>query len=417
MIPMSVRIAVVGDPQGPRSMLAPDVEPWVVAPSSPWLRDLSGADGVWLTVPPTGEHREALLSVARWAREHTVPLLTTDDAVPVGAAPPQPTVAAFVEAARYRAGYRQWWAAEQARLAAVAVAEAEPRPYVHQMRGPRHRWWRPLLALLVTVAGYLLLAGVLTGVFWAAGLLSGTEADFATDPGAVLWSNLLLAALIPATLLGLWVGHRRSPWRVLSVARRIRWRWMLWCTAVVTPLWAAYLALSWVVFDQEVLPRPEQWVALTAVSVLTTPLQAAGEEVAFRGGLVQSVGSWFHSPVVALVVTTTLSAGLFAAAHGSADPWVVLELASLAVYGCYLAWRTGGLEAVIVIHVVNNLLITVSGALLGGLEESYVDQTTTGSPVSAGLSVLVTGLATALLLRGARRRGIAASGWLTPARG
>ena len=179
----------------------------------------------------------------------------------------------------------------------------------------------------------------------------------------------------------------------------------------------AYLALAWVVFDQEVLPRPEQWVGLVVVSLLTTPLQAAGEEVAFRGGLVQSVGSWFRSPLVALVVTTTLSAGLFAAAHGSADPWVILELGSLAVYGCYLAWRTGGLEAVLVIHVVNNLLITVSGALLGGLEESYVDQSTTGSPVSAGLSILVTGFVTALLLRGARRRGIAATGWLTPALG
>ncbi len=414
---MSVRIAVVADPEGFRPVLAPDVEPWVVTPSSPWLRDLSGADGVWLAVPPTGEHREALLSVARWAREHTVPLLTTDDAVAAGAVPPQPALAAFVEAARYRAGYREWWAAEQARQAAFAAAEAEPRPYVHQMRGPRHRWWRPLVALLVTVASYLAIAAVLTGVFWAAGLLPGTEAGFATDPSAILWSNLLLAALIPSTLLGLWVGHRRSPWRVLSVTRRIRWRWLLWCTAVVTPVWAAYLTASWVVFDQEVLPRPEQWAALVAVSLLTTPLQAAGEEVAFRGGLVQSVGSWFRSPVVALVVTTLLSMGLFAAVHGSADPWILIELASLAGYGCYLAWRTGGLEAVLVIHVVNNLFITVSGALLGGLEESYVDQTTTGSPMSAGMSLVVTGLATALLLWGARRRGVAPSGWLTPARG
>ena len=285
------------------------------------------------------------------------------------------------------------------------------------MRGPRHRWWRPLLALLVTVASWLLLAGALSAAFFVSGTLSETDADFATDPATNLWSNLLLAALIPATLLGLWVGHRRSPWRVLSVTCRVRWGWLLWCTVVVTPLWAAYLALSWVVFEQEVLPRPEQWAGLIVVSLLTTPLQAAGEEVAFRGGLVQSVGSWFRSPVVALVVTTLLSAAAFSAAHGSADPWIVAELSSLAVFGCYLAWRTGGLEAVVVIHVVNNLLITVTGALLGGLDESYIDPTTTGSPVSAAMSVVATALVSALLLWGARRRGIAPSGWLTPARG
>ena len=431
---MSVRIAVIGAPNGPggpgghegpeplaglAALPGADVEPWGLPPSSPWLGDLSGFDGVWLTVPPTGEHRDALLSVAWWARGHAVPLLTTDDGIPWSGGPvaPQSTALAFLEAARRRAHHREWWEADQARLAALAAAEAEPRPYVHQMRGPRHRWWRPLLALVVVVATWLVLAAAVTTVFWVSGHLPDTEADLATDPWGSLWSNLLLAALIPATLFGMWVGHGRSPWRVLSVTGRVRWRWMLWCAAVVTPFWAAYLAVDWVVFGQEVLPRPEQWLGLVVVSLLTTPLQAAGEEVLFRGGLVQSVGSWFRSPVVALVVTTALSTALFAAAHGSADPWIVIELGSLAVFGCYLAWRTGGLEAVIVLHVVNNVLITVSGALLGGLEESYVDETTTGSPLSAGISVVVTGLATALLVWGARRRDLAPRGWLTPALG
>ena len=94
---MSVRIAVIGASNGPGgpggagghegpeplhglpALPAPDVEPWGLPPSSPWLRDLSGFDGVWLTVPPTGEHRDALLSVAWWARAYAVPLLTTDD--------------------------------------------------------------------------------------------------------------------------------------------------------------------------------------------------------------------------------------------------------------------------------------------------------------------------------------------------
>ena len=89
-------------------------------------------------------------------------------------------------------------------------------------------------------------------------------------------------------------------------------------------------------------------------------------------------------PQEALAVTTVLSTAAFALAHGSLDPWILLELGSLAFFGCYLAWRTGGLEAVIVIHVINNILILVSGALLGGLAESYVDGTEIGEIACAG---------------------------------
>lgn len=330
---------------------------------------------------------------------------------------PHPVVDAFVAAARRRSRYREEWESARAREAAVAASEAEPRPYVHQMRGPRHRWWRPLVAGLVAFLTWILLAGALTASFSLAGLVPDTLEELGTDAWGSLYGNLVLGALIPATLLGLWVGHRRSPWRVLSVAGRLRWGWLAWCLALVTPVWGAYLAVSWVVFEQEALPRAEQWVGLVVVTLLTTPLQAAAEEIAFRGGLVQSVGSWLRSPVVALVVTTAVSTVTFVAAHGSADPWIAIEIGSLAVAGCYLAWRTGGLEAVIAVHVVNNVLIMLTGALFGGLEESYVDGTSTGSPVSAAMNVAVTTLVTVLLVRLARRRGVAPSGWLTPARG
>lgn len=330
---------------------------------------------------------------------------------------PHPVVDAFVAAARLRARHREAWGSARLREAAIAASEAEPRPYVHQMRGPRHRWWRPLVAGLVALVTFVLLAGSLTAAFGLAGLVPDTVEELGTDAWGSLYGNLVLCALIPATLLGLWAGHRRSPWRVLSVAGRLRWGWLAWCLALVTPVWGAYLALSWVVFEQEALPRAEQWVGLVVVTLLTTPLQAAAEEIAFRGGLVQSVGSWIRPPVVALGVTTVLSTVAFVAAHGSADPWIAIEIGSLAVAGCYLAWRTGGLEAVIVVHVVNNVLIMLTGALFGGLEESYVDGTSTGSPVSAAMNVAATTLVTGLLVLLARRRGVAPAGWLTPASG
>ncbi|MGB7818392.1 MAG: CPBP family intramembrane glutamic endopeptidase, partial [Ornithinibacter sp.] len=326
---------------------------------------------------------------------------------------PHPVLWGFLGAARARSEAR----IGRERREALAIEEARPRSYVHQMRGAHHRWWRPLVALLLVVVGFITVSGAITVPFAVLGLLPEDESSFVVTTGANLWLNLVLAALIPVTLFAVWVAFRRSPIRVLSVTGRVRWGWLARCAAIVLPVWVVYLGASWVIFDQEVLPRPQDWVGLLVVTLLTTPLQAAGEEVAFRGGLVQIVGAWIPSERVALVVTTALSAVAFGLAHGSLDPWILIDVGSLAIAGCYLAWRTGGLEAPIAIHVVNNLLITVTGVLAGGLEESYIDTDTTGSALSTVPGVIAMVLVTVLLVRSAQRRGIAPPGWLAPARG
>ena len=320
-----------------------------------------------------------------------------------------PILHAFVDLARRVAPARAAALARQH----LAAEEARPRPYVHQMRGPRHRGWRPLVALVLLLVLTMVFMGVVTVPFGLAGVLPDDFETLDLSVPTQLWMNLTLAALIPAAMLATRVAYGR-PWgRLFSVTGRLRWGWLLQCMALVAPLWVVYLAASWVVFGQEVLPRPEAWIGLLVVTLLTTPLQAAGEEVAFRGLVVQAVGAWIRSPVVALAVSTAVSAAIFVAAHGSMDVWIWIDIGSLAVAACWLAWRTGGIEAGIALHVVNNLAVTFAGILLGGLEESYVDTETTGSPVSATMSVVVMTIATALILWLAKRRGIAPAGRTT----
>ncbi|KRE35819.1 hypothetical protein ASG73_14090 [Janibacter sp. Soil728] len=329
-----------------------------------------------------------------------------------------PAAVGFVEAARHHAGRRHTPAIATGGTLAP-FADDLPRSYVHQMRTARYRWWRPVLALVAGIGTFvtlMLMLSLLWFVLDPSTLESTSTADIdPAEPVTMLISNLMLAALIPATLVATRIGHWRPMGKVWSVAGRIRWGWLTRASLVTTLLWGTYLALAWVLSGEQPTARPDHWGWLLLITVLTTPLQAAGEEVAFRGGIMQGVGAWISRPVLALVVSTVLSAATFALAHTSLDPWVLLDLAGMAAACCYLTWRTGGLEAAIVLHIVNNMVITIGLTLLGGIQDAYVTDQTTSTVGTAGLSVLATAIMTAVLLWLARRSGIAPRAFGAPA--
>ena len=70
------------------------------------------------------------------------------------------------------------------------------------------------------------------------------------------------------------------------------------------------------------------------------------------------------------------------------------------------AWRTGGLEAGIAMHAVNNVLAFGVVLLFGGWEEAFVGTDTKGAPAVLILALLVHGGALALILWQARRIGL-----------
>src|SRR5690606_22561408 len=94
---------------------------------------LDGFDGLWLTAWPQDPGAEPLRRAAH--RVHAL-------GVPVVVSPTEPAPH-FVAIARQRAALREQEERLRAEAAALEAAERRPRTYVHQMRGPRHRWWRP----------------------------------------------------------------------------------------------------------------------------------------------------------------------------------------------------------------------------------------------------------------------------------
>jgi hypothetical protein len=150
-------------------------------------------------------------------------------------------------------------------------------------------------------------------------------------------------------------------------------------------------------------PRPDHWIALLVIVVLMTPLQAAGEEYFFRGWIMQNVGAWFARPMVGLVASLIVSAVAFSAAHLSPDPWVLGTIACLAVASGIAAWRTGGLEAGIAMHAVNNILTFFVVVVFGGWSQAFVGAQTSGTPMMLLLAVAANGVALGLILWQAKR--------------
>src|SRR5215216_59394 len=217
----------------------------------------------------------------------------------------------------------------------------EPRDYQQMLRGPLHRWWSPVLSLLVVVAIAvpIMIAALLPVVIIGAlvNVANPVEWTFSSisdvnriGPVTFLYVNLSLISLIPAAGLSIWIGHQIRPRYLSSVAGGIRWRWLFRCMLTVLPIWLIYLGIS-VFVEAPQGARPDDWLLLLIMVLVFTPFQAAAEEYFFRGWILQNVGSWFARPTVGLVVSIAVSIAVFAAAHGSPDPWIIGSLGCLAV--------------------------------------------------------------------------------------
>ncbi|MFE5754154.1 CPBP family intramembrane glutamic endopeptidase [Streptomyces massasporeus] len=272
----------------------------------------------------------------------------------------------------------------------------------------RHRWWRPLVGTVLMSLAYVVLLLVLLAVTYGLGTALGAPelSDGGVDLGPLgntAMDLVSLAIALPLVLLAtLWPARRRAG-TVSSVTGGLRIGWLGWCLLAGLP---TVLLLTVIAFF---LPgdsgESDAWVgwssflAALAMLAVLVPLQAAAEEYVFRGWLTQAVGAFVRSPWFAVLP----QAVLFAAAHGWGTRWGFLGLLVNGLVMGLLTIRTGGLEAAIALHVLNNLLaFGVSAAVVDGLAS---DETAADAPWPLALTAVVTDLLyAALVLWLARRR-------------
>lgn len=255
--------------------------------------------------------------------------------------------------------------------------ETEPLDYHLVHRGGARGWWRPLVGVVTgAVMMIVVVPLVFLLVFMIGYAIAGQDAvtrgqalgdSTNPTPAMLAYLNLTLAAAIPVSWALLRIFHGLKPRWLASVRPRIRWGYFGVCLAL------SVLALLATILVSAIVPgsgsggdqggQLNEFTSTTRdyllVVLLLTPLQAAGEEYFFRGYLTQALGGLFgrRSLLVSRAVAVLVPALLFGLAHGLGQSVpVFFDRFAFGVVAGILVIRTGGLEAGIAMHVLNNFM-------------------------------------------------------------
>jgi CAAX protease family protein len=271
----------------------------------------------------------------------------------------------------------------------VTTVEPGGLPY-HRIHRARYRpgdAWRPILGAVTLTLGVVVLAPfvVVTGFLFGyavqgADLEASLNRLIDTDnvtPAGLAYVFLVLASAIPISWAISRVLHGLPPRWLSSVAPRIRWGWFVVCLGLAVVALGATLVVSGLLPDQggpEMSGELNDFTSTTRdfalIVLLLTPLQAAGEEYAFRGYLTQAFGGLIPWTWVAVVVPAVL----FALAHGLGQSWpIFFDRFAFGLVAGVLVILTGGLEAGMAMHVLNNWLAF-------GLALAFGDMSSTLNP-------------------------------------
>ncbi len=238
--------------------------------------------------------------------------------------------------------------------------------YHHFFRTPTFRWWRSLLALLMGTVLAFLATLVVTAPVVVYEVVTGsrsaedpTTATIKVTPPLFAANNVSLALLIPVAMMTMWACYRMRPKWLSSVEGGFRWSFFAKCLAVCVVPYAVmttfevatgFSALQW-----------GPWSVFMIVTILiTTPFQAAGEEYGLRGLVNRAVAAWVPQPIVGALLGGLVSSIIFMLLHGAGDIWLNIFYFLFGVIACRLAYVSGGLEAPVAFHVVNNFAAEVT---------------------------------------------------------
>lgn len=228
--------------------------------------------------------------------------------------------------------------------------------YLDLARQGKNQWWRYALGVAIIAGSWLGLGFVPYAL-----LVRAEVFDPLYDFLAV---NLSIFTMLAGLAVTVKLVHRRTLMSLVTPAARIEWRRIGRGAAVWIGIAAAISLFEHVLFPERYYLsfNAERFFPFLALVLLLTPVQAAAEELVFRGYLVQGLALLTRKPALIAVVSSLV----FTAPH-LLNPEVerhgtLLMAANYFVIGMLLATialRDGRLELAIGLHAVNNVFLAL----------------------------------------------------------
>ncbi|MBQ6502060.1 MAG: CPBP family intramembrane metalloprotease [Mogibacterium sp.] len=220
-----------------------------------------------------------------------------------------------------------------------------------------YRWYKPIIVGVLFLAFYLAFAVILiVGVSFAASSASTPDSVIETLRSILVtnyddldlanaWQSVVSLGAVAVMIPALWLASvivRDRPFSSYSSSRGGWSSRVFWKSFPV-----AFICISIPILIDELVYhhnidnfQMKFSIASFAVVTILGPLQCIAEEYAFRGLLMQTFGSWFRLPVIAVI----LQAAVFASQH----PYNTIGKIGILVSGCVFglsAWIGRGIEA------------------------------------------------------------------------
>jgi membrane protease YdiL (CAAX protease family) len=261
----------------------------------------------------------------------------------------------------------------------------------------RMAWWKPLVAIVVPPL--LLLVLQVLG-YRLAGTLTGSDDPMAATMTPPKFLAVNLATIVTGVLAVLLLARlARVPWRTLISApracdpRRLG-RHLLGAAVLVAAGIGAVAVLApdspgWIAFGVS-----GTTVVIIVLTLLTTPLQALGEELMFRSVALPAAASWVRAVRPALALGIIVSSLLFALSHLAGDPWLFGYYTFIGTCTALMAIISGGIEASVAFHIANNVLFTIVNTVMSDGEPFAINR----SSGSGDAAVLILALVNVAML-------------------